>query len=378
MSRPESGVSILETLVAATIIGIVGYGMRQAYYSSYAVRYNINLKATQETIALDIESSLRSPTTIYASTRSLENLKLRDCLLGVGNGCQSNVTDPDKLTRFSLVFPVADTGDDIALSGTEDKNEVYYDIDGRRGCKKKDPMCLFTVRSYFYATCPATNNVTPTSCSWGYKAHFTYEVIPIPGKDFSQASEGVFPIRKFGKFPAQLRFVTIKVSQLLGPGADSNCPSHTRILGYDKQGIAKCECTLPWVRTQATPSEDKFKKPICVKNSDTPLLCPAGKSYRGVNADGTPKCFDTSDSYEVLQVSINSKTQIIGTCPTGYWVCNFKRTGCKLHCTSKKEGADCANFDGDSRALDGRDAQGNLLGLVCQENLIECCRQKKF
>ena len=212
MRDRQRGISIVEVLVSLGIMSVVAYGLLQAFFGSYAVKYQVYLRATQETIAFDLESNLRSPNVIYQSLSSSlfagENTKFRNCLLGISSGCTADLTDPTRpiLQPFSLIL------NNTRLSSADDNTAVNYSATGKR-CEISQEDCLFTTETRFFAECdPLAGN----TCTKGaVKVHLTYKVKRIPGKYATFAGKRQ-PLIK--DYPDQPRFFTVPMTDVFGPG----------------------------------------------------------------------------------------------------------------------------------------------------------------
>lgn len=399
----EKGVSLLEVLVAFSILGIAFVGVTYFYQNAARSKQRIRLQAVQETLAHDIRSKLQVPSALYASLLDSKNDALIRCTIGIGSGCTEDMTTPPNTkssrNKFTLHHPTGEFTSEAISS-------IYYSSIGKRNCSPNEATCIFTVDTFFYAVCPLGDDPTlghPTTCVNGAQALYV-------GFSVSQVkAENGAPL--LPALPRLVQFYALPIQDILGSARNASCNPGAVASGYLSTGVMSCTCKLPYVPSETYPPNRKG--PICAQLSKASFACPAGLLYRGLSENGAPICKSFSEAYDCKTLSGADFTASQGSCGEGYWIQQYTRGTCNFYCVIGSAGGACNSWETtagtDTREssiyadktvnTSGWSAQdvlqvGSMVkpgmgvvvgdaveewvreGMVCEGGSISCCKQK--
>lgn len=349
---PEKGAGLLEALVAFGVLGIVAVSVSHFYANNQRLQHKMRVRSVQETIAADVEAKLKSATSIYISLLSSSNKDLLQCIEGVGTGCSSKLTTvptiPTDRNKFALLYPTG-ANQYQAISSVPGKS-VYYNTKGQVGCTASDRLCIFEVETFFYATCPISDDksplvAAPSTCNNGNGAaqiHLGYEVkqtkpYNASGVDVTNPS-----------IPKRTKFFSLTGHEILAVGGNNDCNQGAAITGYSYTGKPICQCRQPFIQAVQNGTQLSNRRgPLCNPTTDDLLDCADGEVYVGLQADGTPRCEPFSSAYDCYEVggSLDSKIddyyQGGGDCGSDYWLAGHVRENCRFYCAMGGGGGIC-------------------------------------
>lgn len=386
----------MEVIVAVGLLGLIAVAMAQFFASTTRVQKRAKVKGAMQFIAQDIENKLKTPSSLYLSLTDPSNFQFISCVLGAGDGCTSVLTKfdpnspPSTWNYFALNY--ADTANSsLRMTSSSFGAPILYDTDGLP-CPSKigsHAPCVFQAYTFFYATCdPSDGNI----CKFGpAQVSVAYKVTQVPNTltDLNPS---------FKALPEGIHFFTHQTKDILGPFSNSTCNPGAIIQGYDRRGYAKCKCSGKYVPNTDIP-ENRFG-PLCRPVQSVELKCPDPNTvFRGLTPDGKANCVDPKDAYDCVAGTPAGSLQ--ARCPTGYWVQEDLRQGCRYYCTiPKTDGtADCSSNEvGDNRdskgqrrisdkiqpeekTYDKKDQRVEVnalykMGLICTGRILTCCRPK--
>jgi hypothetical protein len=387
----QTGTTLLEAMIAIGILGIVGVGMTQFFFSSIKMDKKNKIKAVMTFLAGDIENKLKSPSTIYLSLLDNANANLIQCVLGTLTGCTNSLVtyNANNPNYFALNYATG-VSSAARMTSASANNPTYYDKDGLITTIRAKRV--FVAKTFFYATC---DPVDGTTCLRGpASVQVAYVVSQIPGT-LPEFGTGIFR-----DIPRAVHFFSHQVKDILGTFNTSTCNPGAVISGYDRRGYATCRCSSPYI--QGTFPNNRFG-PICRLLLAAEVYCPNPNTvFRGLTTDGRANCLPASAAYDCIS---GTPLNLVGArCPAGYWVQEDIRPNCKYYCTiPKADGGQALWCNSDERAED-RDSQGYRnfpsqriqppqytldgndhrqpsqpkyqIGMVCPTRTLTCCRAK--
>jgi type II secretory pathway pseudopilin PulG len=334
-SPQEKGASLLEVLVAFSILGIALIGVTYFYQNAARSKKYIRIQAVQEALAHDIRSKLQIPSALYASLLDPKNEALIRCVMGVDSGCTEALTSqPHRESDRNLFTLHHSTGP----STSEAISSIYYSYLGKRNCAPSDKSCVFKVDTFFYALCPIGDDPTlghPSICTTGaQEVRLGYSV--------SQIKE-VAGQPLLSTLPRLMKFYTLSVTDILGSYRNGSCNPGAVPSGYMETGTMNCACKLPYI-TSSRYAPNR-RGPVCAHLSASSLACPAGLLYHGLNESGVPICKTFADSYECKTLSDADFDSSHGSCGEGYWIQRYTRGSCNFYCAVGNGGGACTSWE---------------------------------
>lgn len=331
--KQVQGATLLETLVAIGIVGLIAAGMAQFFLTSVRIQRTNKHKTAMRYLALDIENKLKTASSIYLSLLDPQNIDLIKCTLGTLDGCTNTLVsyDPGAPNYFALHYRTQND-DSQAITSEDPDAPLIYDTNGilcPEGEPTGDAQCAFQAETFFYASCdPAEGSST---CEYGPALlHVAYRVSQIPGTLSNQ--------QRFQDLPRSIHFYTHQVSNILGSTMTAVCNPGAVVAGYDRRGYSICRCSGRYVDSGMTNRNG----PICSDTVDSAHYCPQmNQIFRGLNPDGTANCVDIDDAYECIDLDTSLEdyhADMTQRCPAGYWVQEEKRADCSFWCTMPKHG----------------------------------------
>ena len=348
ISSQDKGFSLLEVLVAFSILGIAFIGLTYFYQNSARSKKHIRLQAVQEALAHDIRTKLQTASSLYASLLDPANGPLTECVLGVGSGCTAAMTTaPQKANSpqnlFILHHPVGVTTSEVISS-------IYYSDIGARDCDPNAPNCIFQVSTFFYALCPFgadSTSVHPDTCKTGAEEiEVGFSVVQV------QAETGQPMLPNLPRLP---QLFPLQVADILGVKQNGSCNPGAVANGYTQSGTMSCACKVPYITSTQFPSNRNG--PVCSELAAEALSCPTGLIYEGLDANGMPICKTFADAYDCETISGSEFAASNGTCPDGYWLQMYMRGTCTFNCVVDSSGGSCNSWETaagtDTRAIGG-------------------------
>lgn len=272
--RNQSGMSLIELMVATAMLGIV-IGTATTYYGSMHRQTNLeHLKDLQIKLASDVEAAMTTPDAIIRTANSPGNKPLKDCITP-GVGCGTTEPPGAEITLYNADSPPAS----IAGSTTN------FDFDGKP-CSSGGPKCIFNPRVSFWATCPlGAGNKPQKTCTNPVFLNFKYQVDnihPEANKRFKQIS--TYPEKNNISNGSLRRVVRMRVSDALLRIGDA-CKDGEMLTGFDINGKAICDCIVQqatWNAAQGKmiPQFDGAGNPVCGLQS-----CPKDSLMTGYRLD---------------------------------------------------------------------------------------------
>ncbi len=401
-SSQEKGTSLLEVLVAFSILAIALVGVTYFYQHAAVAKKHIRTQAAQEALAHDIRSKLQTSSALYASLLDPANTALIRCVVGVEDGCTEALTSLPQTEADRNLFTLHHATD---ASTSEVISSIYYSDIGKRNCDPAASNCIFKVETFFYALCPIGEDPAlghPSACKNGaQEVRLGYSVSQVK----AQAGEALLPT-----LPRLVQFYPLAVLDILGIHRNATCNPGAVATGYSETGEMSCSCKLPYITSTLMPNRNG---PLCSLLPEPSYVCKEGLIYHGLDENGVPICKSFSDSYACITLSGDEFEASNGTCGDGYWIQGYTRGTCSFYCVVGAEGGACNswetsegtdtrvsggylqksfNSNGWGRTEKGQvtpmlkpgqtlrigSAASNLVknGMVCTGGSISCCQQK--
>lgn len=391
-SRKEPAISALGQVTLLSIFIAGGAAVYGAIANRNVKQQAIMRALVARTVILDqFRALFNSANFILGQASRPENVALRNCIRPNDNGSGSSAANCQGMSLAPTVLGLPVTlriaGGTTRISGGSEATAVTYGLSGKRVALDGTPCgntptnkCPWLAWTTFKPVCPAN----PTGvCDQARSIEFQVFVVS------AQAGGGV-PIRIPGletqPLPRDPLLFAVDVAAFFEAHAVS-CPPGHKQLGRDKRGAPICDraCGPGWQPTGAwmqwtagTPGgndnapEQYVSMPVCTLVDP---VCPPRSVYRGVDAWGTPICFQecaNSGITDGLQVGTNGQCVNLdnsnhacgpgevmkglnsnGTphcvtesnncvdmptslqCPTGYFLKKTNATDCSIVCEEK-------------------------------------------
>ncbi|MFK7824048.1 MAG: type II secretion system protein [Oligoflexales bacterium] len=323
----QKGITLVELMVSIGVLSIVTTLGFTYYNQSRKNLREIQFLQVMRTIAKRLDKVSQNPEAIAFSAAQASNRELANCVwtreLGSDNdyrlnkirGSDTNLTfcdaiDPEKQVEFDLYVPPKDLDNYNAerrrISGG--KNELWYDITGKRGCNSRDPKCIINVKTYFWATCPRGANQIregvqsdsytiplAANCHRAQTINVRYQVTHVHKKD--QRGKTKFR-RQLPNIPRDDTFwlngqastdehstdhaTPIDVAQL-GRYSDyiGNCPKNQTLI-FIKDSNPNCKCLPPYRQAPSALGDG----PCILENHQ----CGPDERYMGTTIQGDKIC----------------------------------------------------------------------------------------
>lgn len=369
VKRTESGVTILEVLVALGLIGIVA-----ASATTYLVKANFEVRRENEKSAMlfladRIQLELGTPDAIrnaIDNDTSVPNQILKNCV-APGVACTKaavpNVTEP----AGQLGFYLYSSGENTRKIAGPPSDPIGYTKQGEL-CAPGNANCTFGVLSWFWGTCPI-NTVTKipnATCTDPIYMNFRFQIRPLRqprpeegGRYTEFPNDAAFNASSYG-FAVRLRTADIVERTL------ATCAPDQRVKSIGRNGLPVCECVVQQAiggqvvdaagtTVGGSKSTDAFGRPICGAQT-----CPNNDDIMvGYDATGNIKCLNYKTQCGAAGNPLcpckDVDLAVNGDCGPGYWMVSINYGGCHANSDKGKGGPDkviCDNHQGRCCKLD--------------------------
>lgn len=420
--KSQKGITLVELMVALGILSMVS-AIGFTYYNT--TRNNlreVQFAQVMRTIAKDLEQLAQNPSAIAFSARrgSAGNLNLANCI--ERNPIQSTIelqrqiardpdapttvcdsVDPNRQVPFDLYVPPKDPDNFQAerrrVSGGGNTPEVWYDVNGKRGCLRSNPKCVIRARTYFWANCPRRANEIRTeiqaqgdflvpldnTCLRAQSVNIRYQVSHVPSDSENDGGKKQFR-RTMPSIPRDEGFW-----QVGNPGVDRHNPNHSYAIDVAQLGryadeIGEC-------KENETLIEVRDSQPICRCLPPFRALgglagactldnhqCGPDERYIGVCFRATcnaPNGQEVVNQGDPLCQPVNCQTRTVQgfefTCGANGWLSEIRSNPSRDPVTGQTYNCTCEITD--QRPL--REIQGfrETCHMVCSFN-ITCCTER--
>lgn len=238
------GFTLLEVMIALTIISIVAVSVMHLVASRYKEQRNNAVMIAKNHILKEVEegitnlANLRQSMSYLGGPNNANNAVIGQCITP-GVVCPAPYVGPDNRKKFDLVTSNA-TGV-VNLSG-------FWSKQGSPNCFPPTPdTCPFVVNTYYYFSCPLdrASGAAPAACSSPSQLNLVVQMVPNVGLPPTYAGLNLYFPLPDGTFPSASAVVThsahVSVQDLRNtPSAP--CPPGQYVNGYDQSGAVICAC----------------------------------------------------------------------------------------------------------------------------------------
>lgn len=259
ISGPRAGFTLVETMIAMGIMGIIGVAIMVFVSQSTDQTLHTEALNARMAIAQTLGRTIASYSDILSSSQ--RNSELAYCLGATKGTC--SVTNPQNPMYFDLY-----RSNGMKIAGTQG-SPVNYGRTGQVNCAAVpgSSTCPFwQARAMFFATCPGGK----LTCDQASTVTVRYELVPVK-KEYQGR-----PLKGQSLSAAHRVF-----KQALKSG--QNCPEGTEQRGLDQDGKILCVCRFGF--KQIGVNAEGF--PTCESGM---LSCKPGQILKGRFADGRPDC----------------------------------------------------------------------------------------
>lgn len=321
----QRGASLVETIMAIGILGIV-VGAASTYFAQSGATLRIeNAKETQSALAARMQSALSNPDAITNSILfgvGEGNTALKDCVSASGNCVITKANS-------AMAFTLYDAGDQAVRMASP--TGEGYDPDGKK-CTPGSQNCIFTAIVKFWATCGLSAGPNPTPLSACVPAKFINFKFQVQvAKQMMQGkSAKLFPFPSDAVYNNALPSSAVRMrvadinARLGGECGQGKIGTTLKMTGIDQNGKPICKClnggdpdaagNCPNQRCAAKNSIMVGFKP---QSPGSPILVPECINQQTCQNDTTGLC---------PCVDVDLATN--GDCGEGYWMVSINYGQC--------------------------------------------------
>ncbi len=361
-------------MVAVGVLSIVVYASSQFWGSVQSARKRAQIIAVQKYLALDAESKLRAPSSLYLSLFAPENDIYATCLLAADF---KTVCEEGRTYSFALAYQTALNQQQTMSYMPTAPVSRYFNMRGLPCVQEYDADCAYRILTYYFVTGVAnkqyeTQKIGAYSNSEVEMVHVASQVEVREGK---LKDLGI----KLPPYPEKLSFISHSMDDILGPSRYSDCNLGAVIAGYGNNGRAICKCQVPYRERDVAYN---LKGPLCAEMPDKSVTCPNSQVFQGLQENGSAKCVAPSGAYDQSQCLSRQRS-----CPPGFAVTKTYRSNCRYWCAAPKQSqSDCKFNEGAEdrdlksgssqriyRVISGFDSQKHKIGFDCDVDYVDCC-----
>ena len=384
----SKGATLVETLVATAILGILIIGITQFFAFTEMSKTKVKVKMVMERIAADISNKIKSPSVLYVSLLDqTNNSQLYDCVISENNGCTRDMLSHNERNPAFFALNYASTRNQRSQISNGTRNKLYYSVDGQL-CYENNKDCIFSVDTFYYVTCAesydSSSDCRGQCCDGPAQLHLAYKVYQI--KDAEKRWGEKLP-----NIPEETIFYTIDTSTILSTFSSGDCNFGASITGFQETGKTSCTCQNPYI-----PNGNKNSRgPICTLAS-VQQYCGNGSIVTSIDENQSVGCTSLNpnqvyDCYTLKGYGVHLKS----TCSAPGDFLRSSRRKCTFYCflsldkgRSDETDKKCeSSYEEDHKSPFTRKEDNPSMdpsavdeGLKCDrsQRTIECCRRKSF